>query len=88
MAKLIDEKELAEFLCLSVLTLRRTRCCNLDRHPPFLKIGSAVRYDPAVVVQWLKTREMNGMNAPLNSPESEFSEQRKRGRPHKTGKKR
>lgn len=42
---LVDEHEAARILRLSVKTLRRWRWAG--RPPRFIKIGSAVRYDPA-----------------------------------------
>ena len=42
---LIDEHEAARILGLSVKTLRRWRWAG--KPPPFLKIGAAVRYEPA-----------------------------------------
>jgi predicted DNA-binding transcriptional regulator AlpA len=42
---LINETEAAQKLGLSVKTLRRWRWAG--NPPPFLKIGAAVRYDPA-----------------------------------------
>ena len=45
--RLIDEKEAAFRLGLKVATLRRWRWAG--KPPNFLKIGSAVRYDPEVL---------------------------------------
>ncbi len=42
---LINEHEAARILGLSVKTLRRWRWAG--KPPPFLKIGAAVRYEPA-----------------------------------------
>lgn len=42
---LAKEQEAARVLCLSVKTLRRWRWAG--KGPRFLKIGGAVRYDPA-----------------------------------------
>ena len=44
-APLINEHEVARLLALSVKTIRRWRWSG--RGPRFLKIGAAVRYDPA-----------------------------------------
>jgi predicted DNA-binding transcriptional regulator AlpA len=41
---LLNEHRAAEFLGLKVSTLRRWRWAG--RGPPFIKLGSAVRYDP------------------------------------------
>ena len=42
---LLDEKEVADTLNVKVATLRRWRWAG--RGPQFIKIGGAVRYDPA-----------------------------------------
>ena len=42
---LVNEHEAAQVLGLKVATLRRWRW--LGQGPPFIKIGNAVRYDPA-----------------------------------------
>ena len=42
---LVDEREAAKRLGLAVATLRRWRW--VGRNPRFVKIGGAVRYDPA-----------------------------------------
>ena len=44
---LVNEHEAARLLGLSVKTLRRWRWAG--RPPAFIKIGRAVRYDPAVI---------------------------------------
>lgn len=49
---LIDEREAAERLGLSVKTLRRWRWAG--RPPAFLKIGGAVRYDPQVLAAFVE----------------------------------
>ncbi len=49
---LIDEHEAARILGLSVKTLRRWRWAG--RPPSFLKIGSAVRYDPANLAAFIE----------------------------------
>ncbi len=43
--RLFNEKDAAAILCVKVPTLRRWRWAG--RGPRFLKIGGAVRYDPA-----------------------------------------
>lgn len=48
---LVNEHEAARVLGISVLTLRRWRWAG--RPPEFLKIGSAVRYDPAVLASFV-----------------------------------
>ncbi len=42
---LVNEHEAARLLGLSVKTIRRRRWAG--KPPPFLKIGAAVRYEPA-----------------------------------------
>ena len=49
---LIDEHEAARILGLSVKTLRRWRWAG--RPPGFLKIGAAVRYDPAELASFIE----------------------------------
>ncbi len=96
MAKLITEIELAEWFVQSVLTIRRTRTTSPERHPPFVKIGSSVRYDPAEVQKWLDSRTVNAMDAPATAlvptpkekrpkavPISHPREKRRPGRPTK-----
>lgn len=51
--KLLNEREAAERLGLAVATLRRWRWAG--RGPAHLKIGSAVRYDPAELNRFLST---------------------------------
>ncbi len=48
---LINEHEAARILGLSVKTLRRWRWAG--RPPGFLKIGAAVRYDPADIAAFI-----------------------------------
>ena len=49
-----DEKREAERLSFSVRTLQQWRVNGGG--PPFIKINSAVRYDPAQVDAWLAER--------------------------------
>ena len=49
---LINEHEAARILGLSVKTLRRWRWAG--RPPHFLKIGSAVRYDPVELATFIE----------------------------------
>jgi predicted DNA-binding transcriptional regulator AlpA len=49
-----DEKREAERLGFSVRTLQQWRVKGGG--PPFLKLGSSVRYDPARVDEWLNAR--------------------------------
>jgi len=48
---LLTEVETARILSLKVATLRRWRWEG--KEPEFLKIGNAVRYDPAVLDQYI-----------------------------------
>ena len=49
---LVNEHEAARLLGLSVKTLRRWRWAG--KPPRFLKIGSAVRYDPAELASFIE----------------------------------
>ena len=51
-SRLIDEHEAAYRLGLKVATLRRWRWAG--KRPRFLKIGSAVRYDPAELADFIE----------------------------------
>ena len=69
MEKLWTEKDLADFLQQSILTVRRNRTAAPHRHPPFIKIGASCRYDPVEVQRWLNTRTVNGLaNEPEKTP--------------------
>ena len=82
MQKLWDETDLAEYLKQSVLTLRRTRCCNPERHPPWKKIGSSVRYDPDEVQNWLESKTVNGQKTePKKNDSIKTTIPKKDGRP-------
>jgi predicted DNA-binding transcriptional regulator AlpA len=50
----LDEKSVAEMLRLSVSVLRKWRV--LRKGPPFKRLGRAVRYLRADVVQWLESQ--------------------------------
>ena len=54
---LIDEHEAARMLGLSVKTLRRWRWAG--RQPHFYKIGSAVRYDPEALLDFIAASRRN-----------------------------
>ncbi len=64
--KLLTEREIAEWLQLSVLTLRRTRTVTPEKHPPFKKINSSVRYDRDEVQRWIDSKTVNGLDVPEN----------------------
>ena len=50
--RLLNERQAAEMLGLKVATLRRWRWAG--RPPRFLKIGSAVRYDPDELADFME----------------------------------
>ena len=50
--RLLNEYEAAQALGLKVATLRRWRWAG--KPPRFLKIGSAVRYDPQVLAEFIE----------------------------------
>ena len=50
--RLLTETEAASLLNLSIKTLRRWRWAG--RPPGFLKIGAAVRYDPAELASFIE----------------------------------
>ena len=57
-APLLDERQVAEILNISIATLRRWRL--LQTGPRFLKLGSAVRYKPSSVSEFVATRPSGG----------------------------
>lgn len=57
-AGLVDEFAIADFLKLSVHTVRQDRCHK--RRIPFLKIGRTIRYSPPAVQAALAAYEMGG----------------------------
>jgi predicted DNA-binding transcriptional regulator AlpA len=52
-ASLLTEKDLAKYLRVSAITLRKWRWKN--EGPKFLKLGSSVRYHPDDVAAYLAT---------------------------------
>lgn len=85
--KLLNECEVAAWLGLSVLTLRRTRTANPERHPPFKKIGASVRYDQDEVRRWIDSKTVNGRDVFENKIESHQKQtanflEKKEKRPH------
>lgn len=59
---LLNEHEAARRLGLSVKTLRRWRWAG--RGPGFVKIGSAVRYDPAVLTAYIDASRRTSTSDP------------------------
>ncbi|MGA2183819.1 MAG: helix-turn-helix domain-containing protein [Bryobacteraceae bacterium] len=55
---LLDEKQLASTLNISVASVRRWRL--LHQGPRFLKISASVRYRPEDVDAWLSSRPVGG----------------------------
>ena len=85
MAKLMNEIELADWLGLSIMTIRRNRTAAPHRHPPFKKIGSAVRYDPDEVQEWLDSKTVNACQVEIPTPvQSKPPASSRRGAPNKT----
>jgi predicted DNA-binding transcriptional regulator AlpA len=55
---LIDEKELARLIRVSIATLRYWR--SERKGPRFRKVGQMVRYAPSDVATWLNSRPTGG----------------------------
>jgi predicted DNA-binding transcriptional regulator AlpA len=55
---LLNEHDVARITGLSVSSVRRWRL--LKQGPKYLKIGSAVRYNPDDLSAWLKSRPTGG----------------------------
>ena len=55
---LLDEREVARWIHVSVATLRFWRA--VDRGPRYRKIGQMVRYAPSDVREWLNSRPSGG----------------------------
>jgi len=55
---LLDEKELAQRLCVSIGTLRYWR--TEGKGPRYRKVGQLVRYAPSDVQDWLNSRPAGG----------------------------
>jgi predicted DNA-binding transcriptional regulator AlpA len=55
---LLDEKELARLLRLSIGTLRYWR--SEGKGPRYIKVGQLVRYAPSAVHEWLNSRPSGG----------------------------
>jgi len=59
MNKLLTEKEVSQYLGVSLAALRKWRTQE-QRGPVFLKLGNLVRYRQEDVDQWLATRPQGG----------------------------
>jgi predicted DNA-binding transcriptional regulator AlpA len=53
--ELLEPKETAEFLKISVSWLAKARAAKDG--PPFMQIGRSIRYSKAALLRWLKSRE-------------------------------
>ena len=49
--ELLTERDASKLLCLSIRTLQKWRLCG--RGPRFVKLGHAVRYEPAEIERFL-----------------------------------
>jgi predicted DNA-binding transcriptional regulator AlpA len=58
MKELINEREVAKIMSLSVSLVRRWRVQK--KGPRYYKIGAAVRYRPEDVVSWLEEQAQGG----------------------------
>ena len=56
MGKILTEKQVADRLNLHVQTLRNWRFQGRDL--PYLKLGTAVRYDESDVIAWLERQKV------------------------------
>ena len=64
---LIDEKELARLIRVSIPTLRYWR--SEGKGPRFRKVGQLVRYAPSDVTAWLNSRPSGGEVVDTPAPE-------------------
>jgi predicted DNA-binding transcriptional regulator AlpA len=62
--QLLTDKEAAEYLALSVATLRKWRWLGGKAGPPFRKLGGAVRYPAAMLRAWLQAQPGGGACIP------------------------
>ena len=60
--RLLNEKEVASILNINVATLRRWRWAG--KGPRFLKIGGAVRYDPADLAAFIEAGRRTSTSEP------------------------
>jgi len=58
LAELLTERDVARVTGMSLASIRRWRL--LKQGPKYLKIGSAVRYNPDDLSAWLKSRPTGG----------------------------
>lgn len=88
---LLNEREAATLLSMSPHFLRRDRISSASVGIPFVRIGSAVRYRRADLIDWierqLKAQELQPVSdfAPHTIRQPEQTVKRGRGRPRKTG---
>ena len=66
--RLMNEHRAAEYLAVKVATLRRWRWAG--RGPRFIKIGGAVRYDPADLAEFIEAGRRNSTSDPGPSAEA------------------
>lgn len=60
-SKLIDDKQLAEWLGISPATPANWRHSQIENQPPYKRIGSrTIRYSPADVNAWLDSQSKAG----------------------------
>lgn len=63
MPQLVDEREAARRLGVSVAFLRADRCRGVvggrTPGPPFYRVGKAIRYDVADLESWLASRRVD-----------------------------
>ena len=60
MTPLLHTKQVEAMLGYAPGTLPVLRCRKSPHQPPYLKLGRAVRYDPAAVQEWLQTQTVGG----------------------------
>jgi hypothetical protein len=60
--RLVNEHDAADLLGLSVATMRRWRWAG--RPPAFVKVGAAVRYDPAVLADFVEASRRSSTSDP------------------------
>jgi predicted DNA-binding transcriptional regulator AlpA len=65
---LIDEKELARLIRVSIATLRYWR--SIGQGPRFRKVGQMVRYAPSDVAAWLNSRPTGGEAVDISGREA------------------